>query len=378
MDHVDFSQEEQERYSRHLILPEFGIEGQRKLKKAKVLIVGAGGLGCPMLLYLTAAGVGTIGIVDYDVVDHSNLQRQVLFSTEDIGKSKAEVAAYKLAKTNPHLKFDVHNVKLNSENALDILKNYDIVADGTDNFPTRYLVNDACVILRKTNVHGSIFRFEGQVSVFNYQYDDGSIGVNYRDIFPSPPSPGLVPNCAEGGVLGILPGIIGSFQANEIIKVIAGIGETLDGKLLIFDALSMESRTMKIRKNVELPAITHLIDYEDFCGLSSLPHHETNQISVQELKNLISRQQDIQLIDVREPFEFQQGNIGGHSIPLGTILENQKKIDKELKKIILCRSGMRSKKAIEILRSSGFKNLYNLEGGLLEWKKEIDRNFTIN
>lgn len=378
MDRVDFSQEEQERYSRHLILPEFGIEGQKKLKEAKVLIVGAGGLGCPMLLYLTAAGVGTIGIVDYDVVDHSNLQRQVLFSTEDIGKSKAEVAAYKLAKNNPHIKFEVHKVKLDSENALDILKNYDIVADGTDNFPTRYLVNDACVILRKTNVHGSIFRFEGQVSVFNYQYDDGSNGVNYRDIFPSPPPPGLVPNCAEGGVLGILPGIIGSFQANEIIKVIAGIGETLDGKLLIFDALSMESRTMKIRKNVELPAITHLIDYDDFCGLSSLPNHEINQISVQELKNLISRQQDIQLIDVREPFEFQQGNIGGYSIPLGTIKENQKDIDKELKKIILCRSGMRSKKAIEILQSSGFKNLCNLEGGLLEWKKEIDRNFTIN
>lgn len=371
-----FSNEELERYSRHLILPEFNIEGQRKLKNAKVLIIGAGGLGCPMLLYLTAAGVGTIGIVDFDVVDKSNLQRQVLFTVDDIGKSKASTAANRLSKLNPEINLNIFDKKLTSENALEIIKEYDLVADGTDNFPTRYLVNDACVLLKKPNVHGAIFRFEGQVSVFNYQYSDGSSGPQYRDIFPSPPPPGLVPNCAEGGVLGVLPGIIGSIQANEIIKVLAGIGDPLVGKLFILDTLTFETRTLKIRKNPNLPTITALIDYEEFCGVSETNNKEVPEMTVEKLKEMIdSGESNYQLIDVREPYEYEIGNLGGLLIPLGDIENRLDEISSSGKTIFHCRSGVRSQKAIVKLQKLGFKNLYNLKGGVLEWANKIDYNF---
>lgn len=374
---TSFSNDELERYSRHLILPEFNIEGQRKLKNSKVLIVGAGGLGCPMLLYLAAAGVGTIGIVDFDVVDKSNLQRQVLFTVDDVGKSKALTAANRLSKLNPDIIFETFNTKLTSENALEIIGKYDLVADGTDNFPTRYLVNDACVLLNKPNVHGSIYRFEGQVSVFNYQYEDGSIGPQYRDIFPTPPPPGLVPSCAEGGVLGVLPGIIGSFQASEIIKVLAGIGDPLAGRLFIMDALSFETRTLKIRKNPNLSPVTELIDYADFCGLSATQNDEgVAEITVKELKEMIDRKEsDFHIIDVREPYEYEIGNLGGLLIPLGEIENQLDNIPSLGKKVILCRSGIRSKKAIQKLQKLGFKNLFNLKGGILEWADKIDKNF---
>ncbi len=370
-----FSNEELERYSRHLILPEFNIEGQRKLKKAKVLIVGAGGLGCPMLMYLTAAGVGTIGIVDFDVVDKSNLQRQVLYTVDDIGKPKASTAANRLSKLNPEIEFKIHHSKLTSENALEIIKEYDLVADGTDNFPTRYLVNDACVILKKPNVYGSIYRFEGQVSVFNHQYEDGTSGPQYRDIFPSPPHPGLVPSCAEGGVLGVLPGIIGSFQASEIIKVLSGIGDPLAGRFFILDALTFETRTLNIKKNPNLSPITKLIDYDDFCGMPVSNTKGNADISVQELKKMIDEDGDFQIIDVREPYEYTIGNIGGLFIPLGDIENQINKISSSGKVVFICRSGIRSQKAIEKLQTFGFKNLYNLKGGLLDWANEIDPAF---
>lgn len=376
MANQQFSKDELERYSRHLILPGFNIEGQRKLKNAKVLIVGAGGLGCPMLLYLTAAGVGTIGIVDFDVVDKSNLQRQVLFTVDDIGKPKAAIAANRLLKLNPNINIRTFNTKLTSKNAIEIIEEFDLVADGTDNFPTRYLVNDACVILHKPNVHGSIFRFEGQISVFNYQYKDGTTGPQYRDIFPSPPPPGLVPNCAEGGVLGVLPGIIGSLQASEIIKILADIGEPLAGKLFIMDALTFETRTIKIRKNPKLSPVTELIDYEDFCGITSPDKNETAEISVDELKLMMDNRDDnFQLIDVRELYEFEIGNIGGLLIPLGEIENRINEISSSGKKIVLCRSGVRSQKAIRKLQKLGFNNLYNLKGGILKWADEIDNSF---
>ena len=320
MSHIDFSKEELKRYSRHLILPEFNIDGQRKVKNSKVLVIGAGGLGCPMLQYLVAAGVGTIGVVDFDMVDESNLQRQILFSVDDVGKPKASTAIQKLSRLNPHVDFHLHDIKLTAQNALEIIKDYDLIADGTDNFPTRYLVNDACVLLNKPNIHGSIFRFEGQVSVFNYQFADGTSGPNYRDIFPTPPPPGLVPSCAEGGVLGVLPGIIGSFQASEIIKIITGIGDPLVGKLFVFDALSFETRTMKINKNPALAPITELIDYDDFCGINNSVINTDLEISARELiVDINNDPQELQIVDVREPLEFEAGNIGGKSIPLGEL-----------------------------------------------------------
>ena len=371
-----FTHDELQRYSRHLILPEFNIEGQRKLKNAKVLVVGAGGLGCPMLMYLTAAGVGTIGVVDFDVVERSNLQRQVLFTEEDIGMSKAKTAVARLSKQNSDINFNIHNTKLSSDNALEIIKKYDVVADGTDNFPTRYLVNDACVLLNKPNVHGSIFRFEGQVSVFNYTDKNGVQGPQYRDIFPSPPPPGLVPSCAEGGVLGVLPGIIGSMQANEIIKVLTGIGEPLAGKLFIFDALSFEMRTMKIRKNPDLMPITQLIDYEDFCN-PSLEQSSVEEILVKELNAVINEDKNIQIIDVREPREYELGNIGGISIPLSDLENRLNEISSNGKTIVVCRSGVRSQKAIQKLQKNGFQNLLNLKGGLVEWVKEVDSSIVL-
>lgn len=372
---IKLSSAELARYSRHIAIPEFNIEGQQKLKAAKVLVVGSGGLGSPLLLYLTAAGVGHIGIVDFDVVDDSNLQRQVLFTVEDIGKSKAETAEKRLEQLNPHVKFTVYNIPFTKENALDIIKDYDVVADGTDNFPTRYLVNDACVIADKTNVYASIFRFEGQVSVFNYLKEDGTRSSNYRDLFPEPPPPGMVPSCAEGGVLGVLPGIIGSMQASEVIKVITGVGEPLVERLFLFDAASFTTRILKVRKNPNT-IITELIDYEQFCGIGV----ESNEVALQEvsvydLKQLLENQSDFQLIDVREPYEFDIANLGGELIPLTSIAQNVSKISKDKKVIIHCRSGKRSADAIRELQNIfPFENLYNLKGGILEYSKEIDNS----
>ncbi|WP_422358675.1 molybdopterin-synthase adenylyltransferase MoeB [Reichenbachiella sp.] len=373
MAEVNFSKEELERYSRHLIIPEFNIEGQRKLKEAKVLVVGTGGLGSPLLLYLTAAGVGNIGILDFDVVDDSNLQRQVLFTVDDVGKPKSEAAKARLEKLNPHVNFTVHNTMLTSENALDIVKDYDVVADGTDNFPTRYLVNDACVILDKVNVYASIFRFEGQVSVFNYKNAEGEYGPHYRDLFPTPPPPGLVPSCAEGGVIGVLPGIIGSLQANEVLKVVSGVGDPLAGRLFLFDALSFETRVMKIHKNKNTAAVTELIDYEVFCGLGEKEEEkEVKEITVEELSQWKATKKDFQLIDVREGYEYEIANLEGELIPLAEVADHVNDIRSDVDVVVHCRSGKRSADAIVQLEKLGFKNLYNLKGGILAWADQLD------
>lgn len=378
---TEFSKSELQRYSRHIILPEFNIEGQRKLKNAKVLVVGTGGLGAPLIQYLAAAGVGTIGIADFDIVEDSNLQRQVLFTQDDIGRPKVDAAYDRITKQNPHIKLVKHNTLLNSSNALDVVKDYDVVADGTDNFPTRYLINDACVLLGKTNVYASIYRFEGQVSVFNYTDKDGNLGPNYRDLFPSPPPPGLVPSCAEGGVLGVLPGIIGSLQANEVIKVITGIGDTLSGRFFTFDALSFTTNTFKIQRdknnplNGESPSQTTLIDYEQFCGIGvdKKVERQVKSISVSELKKWKDEKVDFELIDVREPYEYDISNIGGKLIPLAEIAQRLGEIPTDKKVVIHCRSGKRSADAIELLEAkAGYKNLYNLEGGILKYADEID------
>ena len=377
MSDIKFSKEELERYSRHLIIPEFNIEGQRKLKNAKVLVIGSGGLGSPLLLYLTAAGVGTIGVVDFDVVDETNLQRQVLFSVDDVGKSKTTSAIKRLKGLNPHVNFIEHNTQFTSDNALEILSQYDVVADGTDNFPTRYLVNDASVILQKPNVYASIFRFEGQVSVFNYTDKDGNTGPNYRDLFPTPPPPGLVPSCAEGGVIGVLPGIIGSLQANEVIKVITGVGDPLSGRLFLFDALTFETRTLKVHKDPEQEQIVKLIDYEMFCGIGGEDEEtaEVKEITVQELEGLKDRGEDYQLIDVREPYEYEIANLNGELIPLADVEESVDQIASDKKVVIHCRSGVRSAQAIRALEKSyGFTNLYNLKGGILAYADEIDNS----
>lgn len=383
-----FSREELERYSRHLIIPEFNIEGQRRLKESKVLVIGSGGLGSPVLLYLAAAGIGTIGIVDFDVVDNSNLQRQVLFTIDDVGQPKAESAAKRIKALNPYINVVVHNTKLTSENALDIIKDYDVVADGTDNFATRYLVNDACVLLDKVNVYASIYRFEGQASVFNYLNTDGTRGPNYRDLFPTPPPPGLVPSCAEGGVIGVLPGILGTLQANEVIKVISGVGEPLNGRLFLFDAASFETRTLKVHKdklnplNGEHPTQTGLIDYAEFCGVGasteSVVEKAIKEIDVQALAQLKQSGEPFQLIDVREPYEFAISQIDGELIPLKSVSDFVHKIQKDRKVIIHCRSGVRSAKAIrELEEKFGFDNLYNLKGGILAWAKEIDEGVAV-
>ncbi len=365
---------ELERYSRHLILPEFNIAGQEKLKNAKVLVVGAGGLGAPLLQYLAAAGVGTIGIIDFDKIEDSNLQRQVLFTTKDIGKLKVEVAAERIQSQNPYIKVKTYNTQLTSENALEIIKDYDVVADGSDNFPTRYLVNDACVLLGKVNVYASIFRFEGQLSVFNYLDKSGNRGPNYRDLFPTPPLPNLVPNCAEGGVLGVLAGIMGSLQASEVIKVIAGVGESLSGRLFVFDTLSFESRTMSIKKNKdnpingENPTITTLIDYEEFCGLKKTDINMMNEITVEELAEWKKNNVDFQLIDVREEHEYEMENIDGELIPLGTLEHNLRLIATDKKVVIYCRTGRRSATAIEIIKhKTKIQDLYNLTGGIVAY-----------
>lgn len=361
---VTFSKAELERYNRHIIIPGFGLEAQQKLKAAKVLVVGSGGLGSPLLLYLAAAGVGHIGIVDFDVVDDSNLQRQVLFGVSDVGKSKVEAAKARLKGLNPFIEITTYNTQLTSENALEIIGQYDVVADGTDNFPTRYLVNDASVIAGVPNVYASIFQFEGQVSVFNYTDASGETGPNYRDLYPTPPPAGLIPNCAEGGVLGVLPGIIGSLQANEVIKVITGVGEPLSGRFFVFDALSFETKTFNITKKDHTPVINELIDYEQFCGVRAV-EPKIKEIDAAGFQNWITRGENIQVIDVREPVEYEEENINGLLIPLATVLERANEIARDKKVVVHCKLGGRSAKAIrELEEKGGFANLYNLKGGI--------------
>jgi adenylyltransferase/sulfurtransferase len=364
-----------ERFSRHLILPEVGLEGQKRLKAGRVLCIGTGGLGSPLLLYLAAAGVGRLGIVDFDIVDASNLQRQVIHGTSWVGKPKVDSAKNRILEINPHCQVDVYNVPLKAENALDLVKDYDIVVDGTDNFPTRYLVNDACVLSGKPNVYGSIFRFEGQATVFNYED-----GPNYRDLYPEPPPPGLVPSCAEGGVLGILPGIIGVIQATETVKILLGQGTTLSGRLLLYDSLKMSFRELKLRKNPATPPITELIDYEQFCGIpqaaaqapTSIP-----EVTPQELKERMDQHKEFVLIDVRNPNEYEIARIpGAILIPLpeieqGSGIDRVRQVLNGSELIIHCKSGMRSAKAVEILRKAGIEGK-NLVGGILAWGDAFD------
>jgi adenylyltransferase/sulfurtransferase len=377
---VTLSNDEILRYSRHLIIPEVGIEGQKKLKAAKVLLIGTGGLGAPLGLYLTAAGIGRIGLVDFDVVDYTNLQRQVIHTTPDVGKKKIDSAAEKMKAINPHVEVVKHETALTSENALEILKDYDIVVDGTDNFPTRYLVNDACVLLGKPNVYGSIFRFEGQATVFAYEG-----GPCYRCLYPEPPPPGLVPSCAEGGVLGILPGTIGLIQATETVKLILGIGEPLVGRLMLYDALGMRFRELKLRKSPdcpvcgEHPTVTKLIDYHQFCGVPQQPAatQETKvnegEIDVKEVKSKLDAGDDFVLIDVREAHEHQICNIPqAKLIPLGQVSQRLGELDPASDIVIHCKSGMRSAKACGILRQAGFQRVRNMKGGILAWSDQVD------
>lgn len=374
---AELSKQEVLRYSRHLIMPEVAMEGQLKLKQAKVLCVGTGGLGAPLGLYLAAAGVGRIGLIDFDAVDFTNLQRQVLFGTGDVGKPKIAAAAARLRDLNPEIQIDTFETHLTSENALEIFKDYDLIVDGTDNFPTRYLVNDACVLLGKPNVYGSIFRFEGQITIFGFPG-----GPCYRCLYPEPPPPGLVPSCAEGGVLGVLPGIVGTIQAAETLKLILGKGEPLIGRLLLFDALGMRFRELKLRKNPECPVcgshrtITKLIDYEQFCGIrgEEAPAVQTSvpDITPRELKARLDRGDDLYILDVREPHEYQICNIGGHLLPLGELSRRAAELDSSREIVAHCRSGKRSAEAVEFLRKAGFRKLWNLKGGILAWSDEVD------
>jgi len=370
------SNEEILRYSRHLIMPEVGMRGQQKLKAAKVLCVGAGGLGSPLALYLGAAGVGTMGIVDFDVVDYTNLQRQIIHATADVGRPKLDSAAEKIKAMNPFVNIRKFETRLSSDNALDLFKEFDIIIDGTDNFPTRYLVNDACVLTGKPNVYGSIFRFEGQVSVFATRE-----GPCYRCLYPEPPPPGLVPSCAEGGVLGILPGLVGVMQATEAIKLILGSGDPLIGRLLLVDALGMKFRELKLRKHADCPAcgkhptITKLIDYQEFCGIrgEEAPVEETmSEMQVEELKARLERGDDLFILDVREPHEYDICNLGGYLIPLGEIPNRVHELDTSREIVAHCRSGVRSAKAVNFLRQAGFKKVHNLAGGILAWADRVD------
>jgi molybdopterin/thiamine biosynthesis adenylyltransferase/rhodanese-related sulfurtransferase len=372
---VTLSREEMERFSRHLILPEVGLEGQKRLKAGKVLCIGTGGLGSPLLLYLAAAGVGRIGIVDFDVVDVSNLQRQVIHGTSWVGKPKVESAKNRILEINPYCQVDVYNTALKADNALELFANYDVIVDGTDNFPTRYLVNDACVLTGKPNVYGSIFRFEGQATVFNYEG-----GPNYRDLYPEPPPPGLVPSCAEGGVLGILPGIIGLIQATETVKILLGIGTTLSGRLLLYDALKMSFRELKLRKNPDTPPITRLIDYEQFCGIPPAragEQAEIPEITVDELKAWMDAGKEFVLVDVRNPNEWELGRIpGAHLIPLPQIengdgVEQVRRLLNGSELVVHCKSGVRSAKALKILKAAGIEGK-NLRGGILAWAEAYD------
>jgi len=373
---VTLSNEEVLRYSRHLIMPEVGMEGQLKLKAAKVLCIGAGGLGSPLALYLGAAGVGTLGVVDFDVVDFTNLQRQIIHSTSDVGRKKLESAAEKIKAINPFVTIRPFDTKLTSENALRLFRDFDIIVDGTDNFPTRYLVNDACVLTGKPNVYGSIFRFEGQVSVFATKE-----GPCYRCLYPEPPPPGLVPSCAEGGVLGILPGLVGVMQATEAIKLILGKGEPLIGRLLLVDALGMRFRELKLRKNPDCPVcgthptVTKLIDYNEFCSIRGEEAPVTTnvpEIQPEELKAKLDAGEDVFVLDVREPHEYQICNIDGYLIPLGELPKRVHELDSSREIVAHCRSGVRSAKAVDFLRQAGFRKVKNLAGGILAWSDKVD------
>jgi sulfur-carrier protein adenylyltransferase/sulfurtransferase len=374
---VELSNEEIARYSRHLIMPEVALDGQKKLKAAKVLTVGTGGLGSPLALYLAAAGVGTIGIVDFDVVDESNLQRQIIHGTSDVGRPKVDSAYDKLKDINPNVDVRVHEEAMTSENALEIFEDYDVIVDGTDNFPTRYLVNDACVLLNKPNVYGSIFRFEGQASVFYAEE-----GPCYRCLYPEPPPPGLVPSCAEGGVLGILPGAIGTIQATETVKLLLGIGEPLIGRLLLYDALGMSFREMKLRKDPncpvcgEDPTVTELIDYQEFCGIPQANAAEqvngVPEITVEELKQKLDNSEGINVLDVREPHEYEVANIGVRLIPLGELPQRLAELEQDDILAIHCKTGARSARAVKLLQDAGFQNVYNVKGGITAWSEEID------
>jgi len=370
------SKEEVLRYSRHLIMPEVGMEGQEKLKAARVLCIGTGGLGSPLALYLAAAGVGTLGLVDFDVVDFSNLQRQVIHFTGDVGRSKIQSATEKIAAINPFVNVKAFETRLTSENALKVFDGFDMVVDGTDNFPTRFLVNDACVFTGKPNVYGSIFRFEGQASVFA-----AKDGPCYRCLYPEPPPPGLVPSCAEGGVLGILPGLVGLIQATEAIKLIIGKGEPLIGRLLLVDALGMRFRELKLRKNPDCavcgkhPTVTKLIDYEEFCGLRGQEKPVTTnsfEISVEELKRRLDAKEDVFILDVREPHEYQICNLNGHLIPLNDLPKRVNELDPDKEVVVHCKMGGRSAMAVEFLQKSGFTKAKNLTGGILAWSDKID------
>ena len=374
---MDLSNAELARYARHLILPEFNIEGQKKLKASSVLVIGSGGLGSPLLLYLAAAGVGRITIVDFDRVDDSNLQRQVLFGMADVGRPKVDAAAARLRSLNPYIEVTSLDTQLTSENARELVASHDLVADGTDNFATRYLVNDAAVLENKPNVYASIYRFEGQISVFNALLPDGTRGPNYRDLFPTPPPPGLVPSCAEGGVLGVLPGILGSLQALEVIKVLTGIGEPLSGRLFLFDATTFTTRTVKIRKSPnnpltgEQPTQTELINYQEFCGIGLAGEREADEPEIQEIEpqqflDWRETGRKFKLIDVREPFEAGIDSLGGELIPEGSVLASLDRIPREMDVVIHCRSGVRSARVIRLLEAEhGYENLLNLRGGIV-------------
>ena len=374
----ELNNDEVARYSRHLIMPEVGMDGQLKLKSASVLCIGAGGLGSPVAMYLGAAGVGRIGIVDFDVVDYSNLQRQVIHGTPDVGRSKLDSARDRLNAINPEVTVETHDVALSSENALELLANYDVIVDGTDNFPTRYLVNDACVILGKPNVYGSIFRFEGQASVFATK--DGPC---YRCLYPEPPPPGLVPSCAEGGVLGILPGVVGTIQATEAVKLIIGVGEPLINRFMIYDALRMKFRELKLRKDPdcpvcgETPTVTELIDYEQFCGITGAATEDVSSealdTTVEDLKTRIDGKDEVLVLDVREPQEFQICRIPGSTlIPLNDLPQRLAELEGYKDMVVHCKSGVRSAKAVKLLHEAGFSDAKNLRGGILAWIDEID------
>jgi adenylyltransferase/sulfurtransferase len=371
------SNEEIRRYSRHLILPEFGMEGQRKLKQGSVLLIGTGGLGSPLALYLAAAGVGHIGLVDFDIVDESNLQRQIIHGTSTLGIRKTESAKMRLRDLNPHIDIATYDVQITSENAFDLIRPYDVIVDGTDNFPTRYLTNDACVMLGKPNVYGSIFRFEGQATVFSPKHG----GPCYRCLYPEPPPPGLVPSCAEGGVLGVLPGVIGTIQATEAIKLLTGIGEPLIGRLLLYDALAMRFRELKLRRNPDCPVcgdhptVTELIDYQQFCGISPEEAHRdaTIEITPAEVADWLHSDNPPFLLDVREPNEWEICHIpGAVRISVNELAERMNELDSAVEMVVYCRSGVRSARAVELLRQAGFRKVKNMAGGILRWSDEVD------
>ena len=383
---MTLSHEEVQRYSRHLIMPEVGMAGQKKLKAASVLLIGAGGLGSPLAMYLAAAGVGRIGLVDYDIVDYTNLQRQIIHGTSDVGRPKLASARERIQEINPHVQVDSYEVPLTSENALELFAPYDVIIDGTDNFPTRYLTNDACVLLGKPNVYGSIFRFEGQVSIFHAEE-----GPCYRCLYPEPPPPGLVPSCAEGGVLGVLPGTVGAMQATEAIKYILGIGESMVGRLMLYDALSMTTTEVRLRKNPacpicgENPTVTELIDYEQFCGMPAHDHSEFSAsgddgtrvpgLSPKELKTRLDSGDELYILDVREPHEWDISNLeplGAVLIPKGDVLARMGELDTAREIVVHCRTGVRSADVIRELQGHGFSKLLNLEGGINLWAEEID------